>query len=260
MTKVGAGVSLQAEQPTAASSPDFATIPLHKVFRAGNEIKYLSRVASSGEIAADGYFTRACSQLLQCAFDVHRVLLVPSGTAALEMGAILCGLGPGDEVILPSYTFPSTANAIVRTGAKPVFVDIRPDTLNIDERLIEARITARTKAIFPVHYAGVSCDMDSVMAIADKHRLLVVEDAAQAVNSRYRDRSCGSIGHLGAFSFHSTKDYTCGEGGALCINSPVMERRAEVLREKGTDRARFLRGEVDKYTWMEAGSSYLPTN
>jgi dTDP-4-amino-4,6-dideoxygalactose transaminase len=261
--KVAAELLIDARPPSADNPHAVTTIPrrvpLHEAFRTGNELKYVSKVITSGEIASEGSFTRDCSKLLQRAFGVHKALLVPSGTAALEMAAILCGLGPGDEVILPSFTFPSTANAIVRTGAKPVFVDIRPDTMNLDERLIEAQITARTKAIFPVHYAGVSCDMDTIMAIASKHNLLVVEDAAQAVNSRFRGRACGSMGHLAAFSFHSTKDYTCGEGGALCINSPGMERRAEVLREKGTDRARFLRGEVDKYTWVDVGSSYLPS-
>ncbi len=263
MYKAAAEISLRAGRTAPAISPRLKAvpirIPLHKVFQAGKELRYISKVVSSGEIASEGYFTQECSQLLRRTFGVHKVLLVPSGTAALEIAAILCGLGPGDEVILPSFTFPSTANAIVRTGAKPVFVDIRPDTLNLDERLIEEQITARTKAIFPVHYAGVSCDMDTIMAIASKHNLLVVEDAAQAVNSRFRGRACGSMGHLAAYSFHSTKDYTCGEGGALCINSPAMERRAEVLREKGTDRARFLRGEVDKYTWVDVGSSYLPS-
>jgi dTDP-4-amino-4,6-dideoxygalactose transaminase len=186
------------------------------------------------------------------------VLMTPSCTAALEMAAMLCDLKPGDEVIMPPFTFVSTANAVVRCGAKPVFVDIRPDTLNIDERLIEERITANTRAIFVVHYAGVSCEMDRIMAIADKHRLVVVEDAAQGVNATYNGRALGSIGHLGAYSFHDTKNYVCGEGGALCVNSPEFVERAEIIREKGTNRSQFFRGEVDKYSWVDVGSSFVP--
>jgi dTDP-4-amino-4,6-dideoxygalactose transaminase len=175
------------------------------------------------------------------------------------MAAMLCDLGPGDEVILPSYTFVSTANAIVLRGAKPVFVDIRPDTLNIDETLIEEAITSRTKAIFPVHYAGVACEMDAIMSLAKKHHLLVVEDAAQGVHAKYQGRALGSLGHLGCYSFHETKNYICGEGGALCINDPALIEKAEIIREKGTNRSRFLRGQVDKYTWVGVGSSYLPS-
>jgi dTDP-4-amino-4,6-dideoxygalactose transaminase len=193
----------------------------------------------------------------QCA--VAKVLMTPSCTAALEIAAMLCGLDEGDEVILPSYTFVSTANAIVRLKAKPVFVDIRPDTLNINEELIEAAITARTKAIFPVHYAGVSCEMDRIMNIAARYDLLVVEDAAQGVNAGYHGRPLGSIGHFAAYSFHDTKNYVCGEGGALCINSPAYSEKAEIIRDKGTNRSRFLRGMVDKYTWVDVGSSYVPS-
>ncbi len=185
--------------------------------------------------------------------------MTPSCTAALEMAAMLCELGPGDEVILPSFTFVSTANAIVRLGAAPVFVDIREDTLNLDEELIEQAITPRTRAIFPVHYAGVACEMDRIMAIADEHDLLVVEDAAQGVNACYRGRALGSIGHLAAYSFHDTKNYVCGEGGALCVNAPEFVERAEIIRDKGTNRSRFLRGVVDKYTWVDVGSSYVPS-
>ena len=185
--------------------------------------------------------------------------MTPSCTAALEIAAILCDLHEGDEVILPSYTFVSTANAVVRLGARPVFVDIRPDTMNIDEQQIESAITPRTKAIIAVHYAGVSCEMDRIMQIAERRRLLVIEDAAQGVNAAYRGRALGSIGHFGAYSFHDTKNYICGEGGALCVNAPHFTERAEILRDKGTNRSRFLRGMVDKYTWVDVGSSYVPS-
>jgi dTDP-4-amino-4,6-dideoxygalactose transaminase len=234
-------------------------IPFAKPFITGNELKYIAQVIASGGMSSDGRFTQGCAQILKKRFGIHEVFMVPSCTAALEMAAMLSGIGEGDEVLMPSFTFASTANAIVLRGAKPVFVDIRPDTLNIDESLVEAGITPRTKAIFPVHYAGVSCEMDRLMAIAGKHNLLVVEDAAQAVNGHYRGRALGSIGHLGAYSFHSTKDYTCGEGGALCVNSPEMAARAEIMRDKGTNRNQFLRGEVDKYSWVDVGSSYAPS-
>ena len=226
---------------------------------AGNEAQYVAEAIRSGQLASDGRFTRGCSEFLARQFGIGKVLLTPSCTAALEMAALLCDLGPGDEVILPSYTFVSTANAIVRCGAKPVFVDIRPDTLNLDDALIEEKITPRTKAIFPVHYAGVACEMERIMTIARKHGLLVVEDAAQAVNSKYQDQYLGAIGDLGTYSFHETKNYVCGEGGALCINNPRLVERAEIIRNKGTNRSQFLRGEVDKYTWVDVGSSYLPS-
>jgi dTDP-4-amino-4,6-dideoxygalactose transaminase len=235
------------------------SIPFNKPYIAGKELYYIAQAVAFGNIGGDGCFTKKCSRFLEEWFDIERVVLTPSCTAALEMAAMLCDLGPGDEVIVPSYTFVSTANAFVRLGAKPVFVDIRRDTMNIDETLIEAAITARTKAIFPVHYAGVGCEMDRIMAIARKHSLWVVEDAAQGVNAFYRDRALGSIGHLGAFSFHETKNYICGEGGALCINDPVLVERAEIIRDKGTNRQKFFRGEVDKYTWVEVGSSYVPS-
>jgi dTDP-4-amino-4,6-dideoxygalactose transaminase len=233
-------------------------IPFTRPFTTGNELKYISQVIASGSISSDGRFTQSCAQILKKRFGIHEVFMVPSCTAALEMAAMLCGLNTGDEVLMPSFTFTSTANAVVRLGARPAFVDIRPDTLNIDESLVEAAITSHTKAIFPVHYAGVSCEMDRLMAIAGKYNLLVVEDAAQAVNGYYRGRPLGAIGHLGAYSFHSTKDYTCGEGGALCVNSPEMAARAEIIRDKGTNRNKFLRGEVDKYSWVDVGSSYVP--
>jgi dTDP-4-amino-4,6-dideoxygalactose transaminase len=236
-----------------------ARIPFNKPFLTGKELHYIAQAVAHGEISADGRFTRRCASLLETEFGIAKVLLTPSCTAALEIAAMLCDLRPGDEVILPSYTFVSTANAIVRLGAKPVFVDIRPDTLNIDEELIEAAITTRTKAIFPVHYAGVSCEMDRIMEIAAQHGLFVVEDAAQGVYSYYHGRPLGSIGHFGAYSFHDTKNYVCGEGGALCINAREHSERAEIIRDKGTNRSRFLRGMVDKYTWVDVGSSYVPS-
>jgi dTDP-4-amino-4,6-dideoxygalactose transaminase len=234
-------------------------IPFNKPFIAGKELYYIAQAVTMGNISGDGFFTRACSQLLEKRFGIHKVLLTPSCTAALEMAAMLCELGPGDEVIMPSYTFVSTANAVVRVGAKPVFVDIRPDTLNIDDGLIEEAITPKTKAIWPVHYAGVACEMDRIMTIAQKHGLRVVEDAAQGVNAFYDSRALGSIGDLGCYSFHETKNYTCGEGGALCINDPELVQRAEIIRDKGTNRQQFFRGEVDKYTWVDVGSSYVPS-
>jgi dTDP-4-amino-4,6-dideoxygalactose transaminase len=214
---------------------------------------------TSGKIAGDGHFTKACAELLEREYGIQKVLLTPSCTAALEMAAILCDLGPGDEVILPSYTFVSTANAVCRLGCKPVFVDIRPDTLNLNEELIEDAITPRTKALLPVHYAGVSCEMDRILAIAKKHNLFVIEDAAQGVNASYKGRPLGSLGNLGCYSFHETKNYICGEGGALCVNDADKIDRAEIIREKGTNRSRFFRGMVDKYTWVDIGSSYVPS-
>jgi dTDP-4-amino-4,6-dideoxygalactose transaminase len=234
-------------------------IPFTKPFITGKELPYIAQAISSGSLASDGYFTKQCCGLLEERFGIHKVLMTPSCTAALEMAAMLCNLGPGDEVILPSFTFVSTANAFVQLGAKPIFVDIRPDTLNLDENLIEAAITPRTKAIFPVHYAGVSCAMDRIMTIATKHNLQVIEDAAQGVHAFYDGRALGAIGHLGTYSFHDTKNYISGEGGALCINTPAMVERAEIIRDKGTNRSQFFRGEVDKYTWVDIGSSYVPS-
>ncbi len=233
-------------------------IPFNKPFVTGKEIEYITSVINNGDIGADGFFTRACSRFLEDRFAIDRVLMTPSCTSALELAAMLCDLKPGDEVIMPSFTFVSTANAVLRAGAKPVFVDIRPDTLNIDETLIDGSVTEKTKAIFPVHYAGVSCDMDRIMQIAGRHKLIVVEDAAQGVNARYNGRALGSLGHLGAYSFHDTKNYVSGEGGALSINSSQFIERAEIIREKGTNRSQFFRGEVDKYTWVDIGSSFIP--
>jgi dTDP-4-amino-4,6-dideoxygalactose transaminase len=213
---------------------------------------------SRGQLAGDGTYTKRCSEWLEKTTGAHKVLLTHSCTAALEIAALLADIQPGDEVIMPSYTFVSTANAFVLRGALPVFVDIRPDTLNIDETQIEAAITPRTRAIVPVHYAGVSCEMDTIMEIAKRYNLLVIEDAAQGVMSTYRGRALGSIGHLGTYSFHETKNVISGEGGALLVNDPSLASRAEIIREKGTNRSQFFRGQVDKYTWVDVGSSYLP--
>ena len=225
----------------------------------GNEMKYIGEAVASHKICGDGQFTRKCSAWMEERFGAHKVLLTTSGTTALDMASLLCELQPGDEVILPSFTFSSTANAFVNYGAKLVFVDIRPDTMNIDETKIEAAITSRTRAIVVMHYAGVACEMDTIMAIARKHRLLVIEDAAQAVMSSYKGRALGTIGDFGCYSFHETKNYSMGEGGAILINAPEYVERAEILREKGTDRARFFRGQVDKYTWVDLGDSFLPS-
>ena len=233
--------------------------PFNKPFVAGKELYYIAQAVTMGNLGGDGHYTEACCRLLEERFGIDRVLLTPSCTASLEMAAMLCDLAPGDEVILPSYTFVSTASAFVRERAKPVFVDVRPDTLNLDETLIEAAITPRTRAICVVHYGGVACEMDAVMAIARRHGLIVVEDAAQGVNAFYRGRPLGSIGDLGCYSFHETKNFISGEGGALAINDPALVERAEILRDKGTNRQRFFRGEVDKYTWVDVGSSYVPS-
>jgi dTDP-4-amino-4,6-dideoxygalactose transaminase len=235
-------------------------IPFNKPAVVGSELTYVGEAVTGGHASGDGPFTKRAQTMLQDRFGANKVLLTTSCTAALELAALLCDLQPGDEVILPSYTFVSTANAFVLRGARPVFVDIRPDTLNIDERLIERAITPRTRAIFPIHYAGVACEMDAIMDIADRHGLLVVEDAAQGVLAQYKGRWLGTIGHLGCYSFHETKNISCGEGGALVINDPAMEERAEILREKGTNRSQFIRGQADKYTWVDVGSSFLPSD
>ena len=234
-------------------------IPYNKPFIAGKELFYIAQAVTYGNIAGDGHFTQLCREFLEMRFGIAKVLMTPSCTAALEMAATLCNLQPGDEVIMPSFTFVSTASAVARIGAIPRFVDVRPDTLNLDENLIEPAINARTRAIWPVHYAGVACAMDAILATAKKHGLKVVEDAAQSVNSFYRGQALGAIGDLGAYSFHETKNYICGEGGALCINDPALIERAEILRDKGTNRKQFLRGQVDKYTWVDIGSSYVPS-
>ena len=233
-------------------------IPFNAPPIVGTELDYMKSAMGSGKLCGDGGFTRRCQQWMENKFGSKKVLLTPSCTASLEMAAILIDIQPGDEVIMPSYTFVSTANAFVLRGATIVFVDIRPDTLNMDETLIEAAITSKTKAIVPVHYAGVSCDMDVIMVLAAKHHLFVIEDAAQGVMSTWKGKALGTIGHIGCFSFHETKNYTAGgEGGATLINDPALVERAEIIREKGTNRSQFFRGQVDKYTWRDIGSSYL---
>ena len=225
----------------------------------GREIRYMAEAVASRKICGDGEFTRRCSAWLENRFQARRVLLTTSGTTALDMAALLSCLEPGDEVILPSYTFSSTATAFVLAGARLVFVDIRPDTMNIDERKIEDAVTDRTRVIVPVHYAGVACEMDTILAIAERHGLKVAEDAAQGVMSTYHGRALGTIGDFGCFSFHETKNYSMGEGGALLLRDDTYIERAEILREKGTNRARFFRGQVDKYTWVDLGDSFLPS-
>lgn len=233
-------------------------IPFNQPCVLGTEQTFLQQAMLSRQLSGNGHFTRHCERWLEQRFQAEKVLLTPSCTAALEMAAILLDIQAGDEVIMPSYTFVSTANAFVLRGAKAVFVDIRPDTMNIDEKKIEAAITSKTRAIVAVHYAGIACEMDTIMTLAEKYRLFVVEDAAQAVMSFYHGKALGTIGHLGCYSFHETKNYTAGgEGGALLINAPNFIERAEIVREKGTNRTQFFRGEVDKYSWRDIGSSYL---
>ncbi|NNA55182.1 dTDP-4-amino-4,6-dideoxygalactose transaminase [Pseudomonas koreensis] len=233
-------------------------IPFNWPHMTGKELYYIAESHFNGRLAGDGPFTKHCHNWLEQRTGCSKALLTHSCTAALEMAALLLDIEPGDEIIMPSYTFVSTANAFVLRGGVPVFVDIRKDTLNLDENLIESAITDRTKAIVPVHYAGVACEMDSIMTLARRRDLKVVEDAAQGVMATYKGRALGSIGDLGAYSFHETKNVISGEGGALLVNDPQMALRAEIIREKGTDRSRFFRGEVDKYTWQEVGSSFLP--
>jgi dTDP-4-amino-4,6-dideoxygalactose transaminase len=234
-------------------------IPFNKPFTIADELANIMSAVREGHLAGDGPYTRRCHEWLERNLATRKALLTHSCTAALEMSAILCELAPGDEVILPSFTFVSTANAFVLRGAVPVFVDIRRDTLNLDERLIEAAITPRTRAIVPVHYAGVACEMDTIMQIAERHGLIVAEDAAQGILAEYKGRKLGAIGHLGCLSFHETKNVISGEGGALLVNDERFVERAEIVREKGTNRSKFFRGEVDKYTWVDIGSSYLPS-
>ncbi|CAI1508133.1 UDP-4-amino-4-deoxy-L-arabinose--oxoglutarate aminotransferase [Serratia quinivorans] len=234
-------------------------IPFNKPPVTGNEIQYINKALENGKLSGDGPFGKQCQKWFENQLGCLHALLTPSCTAALEIAALLVDIQPGDEVIMPSYTFVSTANAFVLRGAKIKFVDIRPDTMNMDEALLAAAINEKTKAIVPVHYAGVSCDMDAIMRLANQHNILVVEDAAQGVMSKYKGDYLGTKGHLAAFSFHETKNYTSGgEGGALVINDERFIKRAEILREKGTDRSQFLRGQIDKYTWVDFGSSFLP--
>ena len=225
----------------------------------GTEMEYIRQAIASNKICGDGQFTKLCNKWIEEHFHAQMALLTTSGTTALDMAALLCGIQPGDEVILPSFTFSSTATAFAIFGAKLVFVDIRPDTMNIDETKIEAAITDKTKVIVPMHYAGVACEMDTIMDIARRHGLMVVEDAAQGVMSTYKGRALGTMGDFGCYSFHETKNYSMGEGGAVIINNAAYNEKAEILREKGTDRSKFFRGQVDKYTWVDIGDSYLPS-
>jgi dTDP-4-amino-4,6-dideoxygalactose transaminase len=240
---------------------DKIRIPFNRPFIAGKELFYIAQaVMDNSHTAGDGPFTKKCQTWLEERLGCRKVFLTHSCTAALEISAILADIQPGDEIIMPSYTFVSTANSFVLRGGVPVFIDIRPDTLNIDENLIETAITSRTRAILPVHYAGISCNMDIIMDIAGRHNLFVIEDAAQGIMSSYKGRQLGTIGHFGAFSFHETKNIISGEGGALLVNDEKFVERAEIVREKGTNRSKFFRGQVDKYTWVDVGSSYLPSD
>lgn len=234
-------------------------LSFNRPYVTSNEFKYIQQAINRGHLSGNGLFTKQCQAWLQTHVGCHKALLTHSCTAALEMAAILADIEPGDEVIMPSYTFVSTANAFVLRGAIPVFVDIRPDTLNVDETKIEEAITSHTKAIVAVHYAGVGCNMDKIMAIAKAHNLMVIEDAAQGIMATYKGKPLGGIGHLGTYSFHETKNAISGEGGTLLVNDPLYTDRAEIIWEKGTNRSQFFRGEVDKYTWVDIGSSYLPS-
>ena len=238
---------------------DLEKIPFNKPSAVGKERQYIAEAIASGQLGGDGPFAQRCEQLLQQRYSIPYALLTHSCTGALEMAALLCEVGPGDEVIMPSYTFVSTANAFVLRGAQPRFVDIRPDTLNIDDKLIEETVNEHTKAIIPVHYAGVGCEMDEIMRLADKYHLYVIEDAAQALGAEYRNRPLGTFGELGCFSFHETKNLVSGEGGALAVNWAEFADAADIIHQKGTNRKQFLRGEVDKYTWVGVGSSYAPS-
>jgi len=235
-------------------------IPYNRPCFEGKELVYIAKAIDSCHISGDGLFTERCQSLLQDLLAVPRVLLTTSCTHALEMAALLLDLQPGDEVIVPSFTFVSTANAFALHGGRPVFVDVRPDTLNLDENLLEALVTPRTRAIVPVHYAGIACEMDTILSIAQRHGISVIEDNAHGFLGRYKGRYLGTLGSMAAQSFHETKNVMCGEGGALLLNDPAYIRRAEIVRQKGTDRSRFLRGEVDKYTWVDVGSSYAPAD
>lgn len=251
-------VSLQVPPVQGTQAP--ITIPFNRPASLGNEMAFVGEATASGHHSGDGPFTKACSRLLEKTLSVEQALLTTSCTHALEMSAILLNIRQGDEVIVPPFTFVSSANAYVLRGARPVFVDIRPDTLNIDERQIEQKITSRTRAIVVVHYAGVGCEMNEIKELADFHGIPVVEDNAHGLFGSYRGRWLGTFGDLSTLSFHETKNYSCGEGGALLVNDPRYSERAEIIREKGTDRSRFYRGQVDKYTWVDVGSSYLPSD
>jgi len=234
-------------------------VPFNRPFQSGNELEYISEAIGQGDLSGDGDFSHRCAELLKSRYGIHHVLLTPSCTAALELSFMLLDLSEGDEVIVPSFTFVTTASAVVRAGGKPVFVDIRPDTLNLNPELVEQAITPNTKAIVPVHYAGVGCEMSAFNSLAQKDGLRIIEDAAQGVHAYSDGNALGSMGDLGTYSFHQTKNFSCGEGGALCINDPFLVDRAEILREKGTNRRQFLSGQVDKYSWVDIGSSLLPS-
>lgn len=250
-SQVGVAQSVQSSAGRA--------IPFSRPYSTGREQAAIAHAIATGELAGDGAITKRCHQLLERELGTHKALLTTSCTHALEMAAVMLNLQPGDEVIVPAFTFVSTANAFVLHGAKTVFADIRRDTLNIDETQIESLITPRTRAIVPVHYAGVACEMDALLAITKKYNLSLIEDNAHGLFAKYKGRYLGTMGALGTQSFHETKNFTCGEGGALLINDPALAERAEIIREKGTDRSRFYRGQVDKYTWRDVGSSYLPS-
>jgi len=235
-------------------------IPFNRPFLAGKEAEYMQQALASWKLSGDGTFTHKCHARLESELGIHKALLTTSCTHALDMAALLLDIEPGDEVVIPSFTFVSTVNAFVLRGARPVFIDIRPDTLNLDETKLEGVITSRTRAIVVVHYAGVACEMDTIMRVAQRHGIPVVEDNAHGLFAKYKGRYLGTFGCLATQSFHETKNFTCGEGGALLINDPQYGERAEIIREKGTDRSRFFRGQVDKYTWMDVGSSYLPSD
>jgi len=256
---IGAGPALRAAIGEDTTDSGARRIPFNKPFMTGRELYHIAQAVSFENIAGDGYFTQQCAGFLESRFGVGSALMVTSCTAALEMAALLCELQPRDEVILPSFTFVSTASAVIRAGGTPVFADVRPDTLNIDVDHVEQLINSRTRALLPIHYAGVGCDMNRLMALAHDHDLIVVEDAAQGVNASYRGQALGAIGHLGCYSFHDTKNFVCGEGGALAVNDAAMIERAEILRDKGTNRRQFYRGDVDKYTWVDIGSSFVPS-
>lgn len=240
--------------------PESIILPFNRPVTVGNELKYMEQAIAAEKLSGDGPFTRKCSSLLEQELGVPKVLLTTSCTHALEMMQMLLNLQPGDEVIIPSFTFVSTVNAFVMHGAKPVFADVRPDTLNLDESKLDELITPHTKAIVPVHYAGIGCEMGDILEIADRHGIRVVEDNAHGLFGKYKGKNLGTFGVLAAQSFHETKNFSCGEGGALLINDPEMVERAEIIREKGTNRSRFFRGQVDKYTWVDFGSSYLPSD
>lgn len=237
-------------------------IPFNKIYYTGNELRYIEDALEKGQLTGDGEYSGIVCSFLEKKFGINKILVTTTATHALEMAAMLIGLRPGDEVIMPSFTFPSTANAVLRQGARPVFAEIREETLNIDPLDIERKISQKTRAIIPVHYAGNGCELERVIELADQYNLPVIEDAAQAVNSRYRNKYLGTWGDIGCYSFHGTKNYICGEGGAIAINSQHegLLEQAEIISEKGTDRTRFLRGEREKYSWMAPGSSYLPSN